>query len=318
VRKEEDILLNILQENQKFDLYELLKGVSIELELIYSSNYNAILKVTDINYLKALKISDEDKELLINILKGLYPDININTIEFAINKKVNFSDFIYIFVDEAGNMDFSNNGSKFYSFTFLVKKRPFIMQEVLQNYKFDLLERAATENLNIELESFHASYDNKFVKDEVFEILENLPMEKFEVYSFLYEKPKILPDKRKDKDEFYIKNLAYSTQKLFNLIDLKRNFIIITDNLPVRQNKKKQIKAFKESIKNFLENKNIKVHYKIFHHNSSSNTNLQIVDYFSWAVFRKYERDDFHYYNKIKKFIKHEELLTKDRTKLYY
>ena len=31
----------------------------------------------------------------------------------------------YIFVDEAGDMDFSARGSQYYMFSFLVKKRPF-------------------------------------------------------------------------------------------------------------------------------------------------------------------------------------------------
>jgi len=38
---------------------------------------------------------------------------------------------IYIFVDEAGDMDFSAKGSKYYMFNFLIKSRPFRLHEYL-------------------------------------------------------------------------------------------------------------------------------------------------------------------------------------------
>ncbi len=56
----------------------------------------------------------------------------------------------------------------------------------------------------------------------------------------------------------------------------------------------------------------------IFHHCSASSANLQIVDYISWAVFRKYERSDDSYYQKISQYLIDEEVMTKDRKENHY
>ena len=46
-------------------------------------------------------------------------------------KVQNISDTVYIFVDEAGDMNFSLKGSKYYMFNFLIKKRPFNLHEYI-------------------------------------------------------------------------------------------------------------------------------------------------------------------------------------------
>ena len=51
------------------------------------------------------------------------------------------NEVVYIFVDEAGDMDFSSQGSKYYMFNFLVKQRPFRVHEHIANYRYSLLER---------------------------------------------------------------------------------------------------------------------------------------------------------------------------------
>ena len=49
-----------------------------------------------------------------------------------------------------------------------------------------------------------------------------------------------------------------------------------------------------------------------------ASANLQIVDYISWAIFRKYERSDDSYYQKIRHYLIDEEVMTKDRKENHY
>jgi len=230
------------------------------------------------------------------------------------------SDVVYIFVDEAGDMDFSVNGSKYYMFNFLVKQRPFKVHEYIANYRYTLLERnLETSNARrLDIEYFHAHNDNKYIKDELFNTISTFDKERVKVYSYILEKPKVNPQKRKEKERFYIDNLNYSIQRLLQKLQIDKNFIIITDRLPVQKNKKKQVGALKKGIKEYIKSHDLHIRYDIFHHASASSANLQIVDYISWAIFRKYERGEDSYYDKIKMYILDEDIMTKDREINHY
>jgi len=230
------------------------------------------------------------------------------------------SDVVYIFVDEAGDMDFSVNGSKYYMFNFLVKQRPFKVHEHIANYRYTLLERnLETSNARrLDIEYFHAHNDNKYIKDELFNTISTFEKEKVKVYSYILEKPKVNPQKRKEKERFYIDNLNYSIQRLLQKLQIDKNFIIITNRLPVQKNKKKQVGALKKGIKEYIKSNDLHIRYDIFHHASASSANLQIVDYISWAIFRKYERGEDSYYDKIKMYILDEDMMTKNREVNHY
>ena len=222
----------------------------------------------------------------------------------------------YIFVDEAGNLDFSQNGTKYFLFTFLVKTRPFELENKISKLKFDLVEWSIKNNKHIDLEYFHATEDNSHIRRKMFELITELKDLKINVYTYILEKNKVFPEKRADKDNFYINNLEYATKNILSHID--NDFAIFIDRLPIKHNKTKLIKGLKKGIGAYLKEKNKLYKYGIFHHSSASNAYLQVVDYINWAIFRKYERNDFEYYNMIKKYIKIEEVLTKDRTKCFY
>ncbi|CAA6800305.1 MAG: Unknown protein [uncultured Campylobacterales bacterium] len=322
------IIQNILKKQNKYDLAiklengyykkEIIQGFDIFEEVVIS------LFVHPNNFLelKKLKIKNE----LIELLQGFFDStISIKDLEFRIDTKVNIenvSDTLYIFVDEAGDMDFSLNGSTHYMFTFLIKRRPFNLHEHIANYRYSLLER----NLNpfidkrLNIEAFHACEDNSYVKNELFNIISTFDENNVKVYSYILEKPKVDPIKRKEKDRFYIENLSFAIQKLLDKLEINKNFIIITDRLPVQNNKNKQIGALKKGIKEYLKSKELhtKIRYDIFHHSSASSVNLQIVDYICWAIFRKFERNDESYYKRIEKYLIKIDEMTKDRDEFHY
>jgi len=228
---------------------------------------------------------------------------------------------IYIFVDEAGDMDFSAKGSKYYMFNFLIKSRPFRLHEHLSNYRYSVLERNLDPNSGgrrLDIEAFHACEDNKYIKEEMFNIISTFDINSVMSYSYILEKPKVTPTKRKEKDKFYINNLNFAIQRLLDRLRIDRDFIIITDRLPVQKNKKKQVGALKKGIKEYLKKSNLTIRYDIFHHCSASNVNLQIVDYISWAIFRKYEMNQDVFYKKIEQYLIGIDVMTSGREINHY
>jgi len=63
------------------------------------------------------------------------------------------SRFLYPFLDEGGNLDFSKNGTKYFVLSSLAKERPFYAGKELIELKYDLVE------LGTNLEYFHAAED---------------------------------------------------------------------------------------------------------------------------------------------------------------
>ncbi len=46
--------------------------------------------------------------------------------------------------------------------------------------------------------------------------------------------------------------------------------------------------------------------YRILHHDSKSNIELQIADYMNWAIYRKWDRKDLRSFNLIRGVIREE------------
>lgn len=322
------IVQHLLKQQNKYDLSIKLEGAYYEIEHINSWNdtesVSLELYIHPNYFLELKKLNIQDIELLIELFAGLMcSSTHIQNLEIKIDKNIkiqDISDTVYIFVDEAGDTDFSAKGSKHYMFNFLIKTRPFNLHEYIANYRYSLLERnldpLVGKRLNIE--AFHASEDNKYVRDEIFNIISTFNKESVKAYSYILEKPKVAPSKRQEKDKFYIDNLNLAIQQLLDKLEIDKNFIIITDRLPVHKNKNKQISALKKGIKEYIKNKNLNIRYDIFHHCSASSVNLQIVDYISWAIFRKYEWNQDVFYKKVEKYLIDIDDMTKDRKETHY
>ncbi len=320
------IVQNILKSQNKYNLAIKFDNAYYNLRTIDTMDEweQCILDIfVHPNYFLELQSIENDKELL-SIFQGLFnSDTHIKYFQFKINTDAHIetiSDTTYIFVDESGDMDFTQGGSKYYLFNFLVKKRPFKLHEHISSYRYELLEKNLDPLINsrINIEYFHANNDNKHIKNEMFNIISTFDNNDVKVYSYILEKEKVSPDKRKSKEHFYIDNLIYSIGKLLEKLKINTNFVIITDNLPVENNKKKQEKALKLGVHNYIKEHNLHLRYDIFHHCSASSVNLQIIDYIGWAINRKYEHNDDIYYKKIAKYILSEDIVTKNRKKKYY
>jgi len=220
------------------------------------------------------------------------------------------NNFLYIFLDEGGNFDFSPNGTKYFTITSVSAIRPFNFNPPIDSLRHDFIESG------IGLEYFHASEDRQIVRDEVFKIITS-NLKGFSIDSVIVEKAKVQPVKRGLAD-FYLYTMGNLLKHLIENKNLNEycGIIIITDSLPVNKLRKSVEKAIQTSVSHIL--KLIQKQYYIFHHDSKSSGGLQIADYCNWAIYRKWDRLDNRSYDLISDAIRTEKDIMKDENECYY
>lgn len=114
--------------------------------------------------------------------------------------------FLYIFLDEAGNLVFSKNGTKYFVLGGITKERPFHAYKELTELKYDLVQRG------MGLEYFHAAEDNQTTRNQVFDIIEK-NLADVAVDSIIVEKQKVVATLRAD-EQFYPKLLGTLLQEI--------------------------------------------------------------------------------------------------------
>ncbi|HOK18588.1 MAG TPA: DUF3800 domain-containing protein [Caldisericia bacterium] len=221
---------------------------------------------------------------------------------------------LYIFVDEAGNFDFSKTGTKYFVLTSFSSLEPLYNRDKLLYLKYDLWEN------NLGLEYFHASEDKDTVKNKVFEFIKSIN-NNIEIDSVIIQKNKTNPklyenETKKEKGKkVYELSLKCLLKYIFNRYkNLKLTKIIIVLSSIFDNNKRELIL---KTIKKFLK-ENFNISFNIYFFDSKSDINCQIIDYISWAIYRKWEKDDLKSYNYIKEIIKSEFDMFKTGIEIYY
>ncbi len=216
---------------------------------------------------------------------------------------------LYIFLDESGNLDFSPTGTKYFTITSLTKQRPFEAYKPLTELKYDLIE------MGVSLEYFHAAEDQQMTRNQVFEIIAAHLVE-VRLDSLIVEKGKTGPSLRSET-RFYPNMLGYLLKYVISNVNLKdvKETIIVTDRIPVERKRQAVEKAVKQTLAASLPKE---IRYRILHHESKSNLDLQITDYCNWAVYRKWDRQDRRSYDRIRSAIASEFDIFERGDKRYY
>ena len=206
----------------------------------------------------------------------------------------------YIFLDEAGNLDFSANGTRYFVLTSISMRRPFPVYEALNDYKHDCLE------YGLDMEYFHCAADNNHVRKGVFDLIAAHlgGMRHMSIDSLVVEKRKTGPALREDM-RFYPEMLGHLLKFVLpkELDAGAEEVIVITDKLPVNRKRQAVEKGTRLALAEMLPQG---MRYRILHHASRSHYGLLVADYCCWAVFRKWNRNKTHYYDLIKQAVRSE------------
>ncbi len=208
------------------------------------------------------------------------------------------SDRVYIFLDESGNLDFGPRGTKYFVLTAVSMKRPFVMNQALDDYKYDCIESG------VDIDHFHCYNDSKRVRRIVFDLIMGDP-DAIDIDCLVIEKSAIAAELQ-IATHFYpmmfgqVMNLAI--QQIPQDIDSAGEVVVISDTVPINKGRR----AVEKSVQTVLASAFPKVQHRILHHQSRSHYGLQIADYCSWSIFRKWAVGDSSWFDQIEPLIRNE------------
>lgn len=215
----------------------------------------------------------------------------------------------YIFLDEAGNFDFSPAGTRYFVLTSVSMLRPFPAHGALDDYKHECLE------FGLNTEYFHCANDNSRVRSRVFDVIA-AKRDGMRIDSLIVDKPKTGPALRDDQ-RFYPEMLGHLLRFVLpkELAAGAEEVIVITDTIPVNKKRQAIEKAIQQALARLLPPG---MRYRILHHASRSHYGLQVADYCCWAVFRKWQRAETEHYDRISAAVRSEFDIFRTGTRNYY
>jgi Protein of unknown function (DUF3800) len=216
---------------------------------------------------------------------------------------------LYIFLDEAGNFDFSIKGTPYFILCSLTKERAFSAYQELSELKYDLIESGS------EIEYFHATEDRQEVRNRVFGVISK-HLQGCTIDATVVEKRKA-ESSLHEMTQFYPKMLGHHLKCILEQVDWAgvTEVIVVTDRIPVNNKRQAVEKAVKQTLAEMLPQGAI---YRVLHHDSKSNFDLQIADYCTWALHRKWSSQDIRSYQLIRAAVRSEFDIYRAEGRHYY
>ena len=214
----------------------------------------------------------------------------------------------YIYADESGNFDFSPNpkASKYFILTTVL-----LTDHKIASALFELRRQLAWAGFNMR-SGFHATEDKQLVRNAVFDILSQ---HSFRVDATILDKRKSQPHMRNTNMRFYQYAWFYHMKHVTPKIATNQDEILVVAATIAT---KKKDAAFGAAIKDVMEQVSPTSSLRNTLWPAASDPCLQIADYCSWAIQRKWETGDERSYQLIKNNIASEYDLFKRGTVNYY
>ena len=195
----------------------------------------------------------------------------------------------YVYADESGNFDFSPNpkASKYFILTTVL-----MTDHKIASALFDLRRQLEWIGFNMRA-GFHASEDKQKVRDAVFQILRQYS---FRVDATIIDKRKTQPQLRQTNMRFYqyawYYHMKYVTPRIATNVD---EIMVVAATIAT----KKKEAAFSAAIEDVMDQVSPTNSMRNTLWPAASDPCLQIADYCSWAIQRKWEIGDDRSYKLI-------------------
>lgn len=208
---------------------------------------------------------------------------------------------VHVFGDEAGDLTFrpakSPGVSRYFIIGTVAMEDCSIAEDLLA------LRREFAWN-GLQLDEFHATVDKQRVRDRVFDIIGEHDL-RFD--ATLFEKRKARPHTYKDPLYFY--KLAWYSHFKFvapNIADARDELLVVASSLQIKRKKKSTKAAVHEAVKDVVDQVSPTVICHCAFSPAKSDPCLQVADYLTWAIQRKYESDDSRSYDQIEHLVETE------------
>lgn len=205
----------------------------------------------------------------------------------------------YIFWDESGDLGFKKNSSNWFLFTIVLTNNHRRIEKIIRKIRNGLKKKYKKV---AELHAYRSLPETKI------KTLKLLSKENdLKILCVILNKKKVYIDLQKQKNYLYNYTANILLDRLHN-----KNLLNTDDPIELYIDQKDTNKFIRENFEkylhdNFKKRGNSKVNIKI--KPSHKEKCLQAVDFISWAIFRKYEKSDYEYYEIIKNKIIEENLL---------
>jgi len=195
----------------------------------------------------------------------------------------------YIFLDESGDLGFSERSSRWFILTIVLTNNHRRVEKCVKKVHGSLKKKYK------KIKELHAYHADKITRKRVLKQLAEV--EDLQIHCLILNKKKVYTDLRKQKNYLYNYTANVLLGRLYGKSDINNDQVLIY--IDQRETNKFLKKNFEDYLTNCLRKKgNNKFKIKI--KPSHTEKCLQAVDFISWAIFRKYERSDYEYYEMIK------------------
>lgn len=205
----------------------------------------------------------------------------------------------YIFLDESGDLGFKKSSSKWFVFTVAIISEARGLERVIKKVWKPLKEKYKR------LGELHAYHADDITRMRVLKKLNQVP--DLKILCVILNKEKVYIDLQNQKNYLYnyTENILLDRLHSQKLVNENESMNLYIDR---KDTKKKLRDNFINYLTQSMTNRT-KAPFSIVLHTSHENKSLQAVDFISWAIFRKYERNDYEFYEVIKDKIIDERLL---------
>lgn len=204
----------------------------------------------------------------------------------------------YLFADEAGDFVFSRNtrNSRYFIICTVLMQHCQVGNELLA-----LRRKMAWDGFDIG-PYFHATEDKQPVRDEVFRLFAG---HDFKVQATIMEKSKAQPQVKTSRERFYQYGWLYHAKHGI----VRKRLLSPTDEVLVTTASiagKKEQTAFTAGVRDVFQQVMPRDQWRTYFCKCESDPCLQITDYCTWAIQRKWEKGDARSYNLIREKISYE------------
>jgi len=204
-----------------------------------------------------------------------------------------------IFMDESGDMGFSKKSSKWFLFTIALTSNPRLLEKAVIKVWKPLKKK------HKKLGELHAFHQDEVTRKRMLRALSEI--DDLKVFSVILNKKKVHIDLQNQKNYLYNYTANVILDRLIasKRIDRDSHIFLVVDRKYTKKNLRENfITYITEAVKKKRGGK-----FEMTLAASHDEKGLQAVDFISWAIFRKYERGDYEFYEIIKDKIIDERLL---------
>jgi len=204
-----------------------------------------------------------------------------------------------IYFDESGDLGFDKHkskSSKYFVITCLITSDGGITNKIIKK-AFRKIKGNKRKSISNKGQSLHANKESAKIRLFVLDLISK-EKDSFTIATLVLNKKDVYNKLHNKKHELYnyISNIILDRILQSKLIDVKEPIALIASR---RETNRYLNKNFHQYLsKSIQDNHGIPITIEIKPH--TKDTGLQVVDFISWSIFRKYEYDDSVYFDIIK------------------